>query len=324
MGRAPCCDKANVKRGPWSPEEDATLKNYLHKYGTGGNWISLPQRAGLKRCGKSCRLRWLNYLRPDIKHGAFSEEEDNIIISLYYKMGSRWSVIAANLPGRTDNDVKNHWNTKLKKKLFGGNNNNNSNINKFNPSIIPKIEVPFNYTNIFNHNNSSIFNVNPQSSTPTPSISPSYVDNNGTNHNFNHDHDHHNQIYVPNLPSFSNLLAQCSAPTSSMSLLPNFTTLDHSYNADHDPSHSINYSRNPFYTLTSSFTGPENVGPPEEVSSVSGSSSIVNGSSLEDDPFLAELGFGSIQEVMMNPTCGYGDGEDIKPQLHGLGQSVAN
>ncbi|KAJ1421041.1 SANT/Myb domain [Sesbania bispinosa] len=97
MGRAPCCDKSNVKRGPWSPQEDATLKNYLEKHGTGGNWIALPQKAGLKRCGKSCRLRWLNYLRPHIKLGA-------------------------QLPGRTDNDVKNHWNTKLKKKFLAGSN----------------------------------------------------------------------------------------------------------------------------------------------------------------------------------------------------------
>ncbi|CAA3018638.1 transcription factor RAX2-like [Olea europaea var. sylvestris] len=118
MGRAPCCDKTKVKRGAWSPEEDTTLKNYVQKYGTGGNWIALPHKAGLKRCGKSCRLRWLNYLRPDIKHGGFTEEEDNIILNLYNNIGSKWSIIASHLPGRTDNDVKNYWNTKLKKKLL--------------------------------------------------------------------------------------------------------------------------------------------------------------------------------------------------------------
>ncbi|KAK9097097.1 hypothetical protein Sjap_022594 [Stephania japonica] len=119
MGRAPCCDKANVKKGPWSPEEDAKLKAYIEQHGTGGNWIALPQKIGLKRCGKSCRLRWLNYLRPNIKHGGFSEEEDNVICSLYISIGSRWSIIAAQLPGRTDNDIKNYWNTRLKKKLLG-------------------------------------------------------------------------------------------------------------------------------------------------------------------------------------------------------------
>ncbi|KAL5540786.1 hypothetical protein UlMin_042399 [Ulmus minor] len=119
MGRAPCCDKANVKKGPWSPEEDAKLKEYIDKYGTGGNWIALPQKVGLRRCGKSCRLRWLNYLRPNIRHGEFSEEEDRIICTLFANIGSRWSIIAAQLPGRTDNDIKNYWNTKLKKKLMG-------------------------------------------------------------------------------------------------------------------------------------------------------------------------------------------------------------
>ncbi|NP_001311565.1 transcription factor RAX2-like [Capsicum annuum] len=133
MGRAPCCDKANVKRGPWSPDEDAKLKDFIHKFGTAGNWIALPQKAGLRRCGKSCRLRWLNYLRPNIKHGDFSDEEDRITCTLYANIGSRWSIIAAQLPGRTDNDIKNYWNTKLKKKLMGliipNNNNNNNFIN---------------------------------------------------------------------------------------------------------------------------------------------------------------------------------------------------
>ncbi|KAI3826454.1 hypothetical protein L1987_00502 [Smallanthus sonchifolius] len=118
MGRAPCCDKASVKKGPWSPEEDAKLKDFIEKHGHGGNWIALPHKVGLKRCGKSCRLRWLNYLRPNIKHGEFSEDEDRIICNLYVSIGSRWSIIASQLPGRTDNDIKNYWNTKLRKKLL--------------------------------------------------------------------------------------------------------------------------------------------------------------------------------------------------------------
>ncbi|KAF0916009.1 hypothetical protein E2562_000639 [Oryza meyeriana var. granulata] len=117
MGRTPCCDRDAVKRGPWSPEEDDALRGYIQRHGTGGNWISLPKKAGLRRCGKSCRLRWLNYLRPEIRHGGFTDEEDAIIVSLYAKLGSKWSTIAAQLERRTDNDVKNHWNTKLKRRL---------------------------------------------------------------------------------------------------------------------------------------------------------------------------------------------------------------
>nr|XP_011466254.1 PREDICTED: myb-related protein Hv1 isoform X2 [Fragaria vesca subsp. vesca] len=116
MGRPPCCDKSNVKRGLWTAAEDAKLLACVSKHGV-GNWTVVPKKAGLNRCGKSCRLRWTNYLRPDLKHDTFTPEEEEHIINLHKAIGSRWSLIAKQLPGRTDNDVKNYWNTKLKKKL---------------------------------------------------------------------------------------------------------------------------------------------------------------------------------------------------------------
>ncbi|CAL5368009.1 unnamed protein product [Camellia sinensis] len=113
----PCCDKSNVKRGLWTAEEDAKILAYVANHGI-GNWTLVPHKAGLNRCGKSCRLRWTNYLRPDLKHDNFTPEEEQLILDYHKVIGSRWSLIAQQLPGRTDNDVKNYWNTKLKKKLF--------------------------------------------------------------------------------------------------------------------------------------------------------------------------------------------------------------
>ncbi|WCJ27188.1 MYB-like transcription factor 4 [Euphorbia peplus] len=114
--RPPCCGKLNVKKGVWTPEEDAKMVAYVSKHGT-GNWTDLPKKAGLRRCGKSCRLRWSNHLRPDLKHDNFTAYEEELIVRLHSAIGSRWAMIAQQLPGRTDNDVKNYWNTKLKKKL---------------------------------------------------------------------------------------------------------------------------------------------------------------------------------------------------------------
>nr|CAB43399.1 Myb-related transcription factor mixta-like 1 [Antirrhinum majus] len=116
MGRSPCCDKVSLKRGPWTPEEDQKLLSYIQEHGH-GSWRALPSKAGLQRCGKSCRLRWSNYLRPDIKRGKFSLQEEQAIIQLHAFLGNRWSAIATHLPKRTDNEIKNYWNTHLKKRL---------------------------------------------------------------------------------------------------------------------------------------------------------------------------------------------------------------
>ncbi|KAF8049774.1 hypothetical protein N665_2118s0004 [Sinapis alba] len=117
MGRSPCCDKAGLKKGPWTPEEDQKLLAYIEEHGH-GSWRSLPEKAGLQRCGKSCRLRWTNYLRPDIKRGKFTVQEEQTIIQLHALLGNRWSAIATHLAKRTDNEIKNYWNTHLKKRLI--------------------------------------------------------------------------------------------------------------------------------------------------------------------------------------------------------------
>ncbi|KAJ6828299.1 protein ODORANT1-like [Iris pallida] len=116
MARQPCCDKVGLKKGPWTAEEDKKLITFIL---TNGQccWRAVPKLAGLLRCGKSCRLRWTNYLRPDLKRGLLSESEEKMVIDLHSQLGNRWSKIAAHLPGRTDNEIKNHWNTHIKKKL---------------------------------------------------------------------------------------------------------------------------------------------------------------------------------------------------------------
>ncbi|KAK8510961.1 hypothetical protein V6N13_091238 [Hibiscus sabdariffa] len=116
MGRTPSCTSDGLKKGAWTPEEDQKLISYLQRHGEGG-WRSLPQKAGLQRCGKSCRLRWINYLKPGIRRGEFTPEEDHTIIKLQAQLGNRWARIAKHLQGRTDHEIKNHWHAHLKKRL---------------------------------------------------------------------------------------------------------------------------------------------------------------------------------------------------------------
>ncbi|KAI4375653.1 hypothetical protein MLD38_013501 [Melastoma candidum] len=151
MGRSPCCEKAHTNKGAWTKEEDDRLVEYIRAHGE-GCWRSLPKAAGLLRCGKSCRLRWINYLRPDLKRGNFTEEEDEVIIKLHSLLGNKWSMIAARLPGRTDNEIKNYWNTHIRRKLL-------------NRGIDPSTHGPI-------HDSPSTANIPPTSHDPTTLPNP--------------------------------------------------------------------------------------------------------------------------------------------------------
>ncbi|KAL5723806.1 hypothetical protein ACHQM5_007154 [Ranunculus cassubicifolius] len=149
-------EETEVRKGPWTMEEDLILINYIANHGE-GVWNSLARSAGLKRTGKSCRLRWLNYLRPDVRRGNITPEEQLLIMELHARWGNRWSKIARHLPGRTDNEIKNFWRTKIQKHIklpengvAGGQQSNDSASSSTHVSA-PE-EGPENYSSMYTGN----------------------------------------------------------------------------------------------------------------------------------------------------------------------------
>ncbi|XP_071709170.1 transcription factor MYB72-like [Rutidosis leptorrhynchoides] len=166
--RNPSSDQTNssgLKKGSWSEEEDQKLIYYINRYGI-WNWSQMPKFAGLSRSGKSCRLRWMNYLKPNVKRGNFTKEEEEIILHSHLLLGNRWSAIASRLPGRTDNDVKNYWHTHLKKRETTKSNDSNVSSSSSEDEAIKNVqELVINHvSNIDESKSSSTFDENSSSS----------------------------------------------------------------------------------------------------------------------------------------------------------------
>ncbi|KAM6577470.1 hypothetical protein CsatB_029307 [Cannabis sativa] len=197
-----------LRKGLWSPEEDDKLMNYMLNNGQ-GCWSDVARNAGLQRCGKSCRLRWINYLRPDLKRGAFSPQEEELIIHLHSLLGNRWSQIAARLPGRTDNEIKNFWNSTVKKRLKNLSSSSTTSPNTSDSSFELKDSSSISMDTNNNNNKIIINNIIPGASSQDQNtmFSTSYLHDlsspTSLHHlirpfpamQFDHHHHHHNNMF---------------------------------------------------------------------------------------------------------------------------------
>ncbi|XP_021647856.2 transcription factor MYB120-like [Hevea brasiliensis] len=211
--------ETHLKKGPWTAEEDAILVEYVRKHGE-GNWNAVQRHSGLARCGKSCRLRWANHLRPNLKKGAFSPEEERLIVELHAKFGNKWARMASLLPGRTDNEIKNYWNTRVKRHQRQG-------LPLYPPDIQPQHQP----SPHFHHHRSSSFTfptpntathtLTPTSATPPP-LSPSTTSTSFptlplfdfSQPHHHHHHHHHRSHSTPTTPTSSfSFQTQLPSPT---------------------------------------------------------------------------------------------------------------
>ncbi|KAF5751916.1 hypothetical protein HS088_TW02G00935 [Tripterygium wilfordii] len=162
-------ESRELRRGPWTLEEDTMLSHYIAKHGE-GRWNMLAKCAGLMRTGKSCRLRWLNYLKPDIKRGNLTPQEQLLILDLHSKWGNRWSKIAEHLPGRTDNEIKNYWRTRVQKQARQMNIESNS--KRFFDAVrcfwVPRLLQKMEQTSTSSSSSSSLTTQNQMDISPSP------------------------------------------------------------------------------------------------------------------------------------------------------------